>query len=407
MNQNSKPYNWPARLWITVVLLCIFVALSMAMNSTNTLIQGKLAANTVKSSDSAYVLQQSFPSISTILWFGFIACLLIVWVRLPRKSGTAFLLLTAICLSGCGPARTDVFMEVGPNETAFVIPLQGDNVGSQGKFNSAEYLNSKKVAAKRIAIPLVEKSTGRAWYDYEYIPGVRVIKVNRAMVSREWSPPATGTNKKDESIPVVTKDSIQLGVGCAITAFIEEEDAATYLYYHGEAELSKVMDQNVRNWCVSELTREYGQLELNQAQTNFPAIFSRVFQDARTYFKTKGISIQQLGNAEGYEFKRPEIQKALNATFIAEQDNKTAQQEKIAQDTRNQKILASARTQREASEEIFKAQEAAKLQNQLEIQLMQSKAAMEMATKWNGALPANILPANSPLLLNLGQQPAK
>lgn len=403
MNTETKSYNWPARLWITAVIICIFIALGMAMNATDTLLQGKFAANTVKPSDSAYMLQQSFPSVWTILRIGLAVCLLIVWVRFPRKTIPPAAALFALALCGCGPARVDKFIEVGPNETAFVIPLQGNNVDSQGKFNSAEYLNSKKVAAKRIAIPLVEKNTGRAWFDYEWIDGVRVIKVNRAMVSREWSPPATGTQEKDESIPVVTRDSIQLGVGCAITAFIEEEDAATYLYYHGEAALAQVMDQNVRNWCVSELTREYGQLELNQAQTNFPAIFSRVFADAKAYFKTKGISIQQLGNAEGYEFKRPEIQKALNATFIAEQDNKTAQQEKIAQDTRNQKILASARTQREASEEIFRAKEAATMQNGLEIQMIQAKASLEMATKWNGALPANILPANSPLLLNLAQ----
>lgn len=393
------------KLWLTVAILSLFGMASMFTTPYNSILHARLAASTVQHSDSAYVAYMAMPELSSTLILLMIIGMVVVWLWPMRKVIAATGLIAL--LTGCGPARTDQFVEVGPNETAFVIPLMGDNVGSQGKFNSAEYLNSKKVAAKRIPIPLVEKSTGRAWFDYAWIPAVRVITVNRAMVSREWSPPATGTQEKDESIPVVTKDSIQLGVGCAITAFIEEDDAATYLYFHGEAPLSNVMDQNVRNWCVSELTREYGQLELHQAQTNFPAIFARVFNDARTFFKTKGISIQQLGNAEGYEFKRPEIQKALNATFIAEQDNKTAQQEKIAQDTRNQKILASAKTQREASEEVFKAQEAAKLQNSLEIQLIQAKAALEMATKWNGALPASILPANSPLLLNLGGQTTK
>jgi hypothetical protein len=42
------------------------------------------------------------------------------------------------------------------------------------------------------------------------------------------------------------------------------------------------------------------------------------------------------------------------------------------------------------------------MKNNLEIQQMQAKAQLEMATKWNGQLPSNILPANSPLLMNLG-----
>jgi hypothetical protein len=240
------------------------------------------------------------------------------------------------------------------------------------------------------------------WWSYEWIPSIRVIKVKRSLVSREWTPPDKGTAQKDESIPVVTKDSIQLGVGLAVTAYIEEEEAATYLYYHGVTPLAQVMDSNLRNWCVAELTKAYGTMELAEAQTNFPVIFAKVFQEAQKFFKTKGISVQQLGNAEGYEFKNPKIQDSINSTFIAEQDNKTAAMEKQAQDTRNLKLVASAKARRETAEELFKAQEAAKLQNQLEIQLLHAKAALAMATNWDGKLPANILPADSPLLMNLG-----
>lgn len=391
------------KIAITVLLIVLAVIARRALTASDTLIDGALAASTLDPSNAAHIAQQSKPTLAFAVWP--VAALLAFMVWLPRKAkgvvGTASVAL-ALMVSGCGPAKTDQFVEVGPNDTAFVIPLQGDNATSQNKFNSAEYLNTKKVAAKRIQLPLVSKNTGRMWFDYEWISGVRVITVNRAMVSREWSPPS-GQGDKDDSIPVVTRDSIQLGVGCAVTAFIEEEDAATYLYFHGEKPLKEVMDQNVRNWVVAELTKEYGQLELSQAQTNFPNIFAKVFLDAKAFFKPKGITILQLGNAEGYEFKKPEIQKALNATFVAEQDNKTAAQEKLAQDVRNQKLLASAETERKAAEELFKAQEAAKMKTQLEIQQMNAKAALEMATKWNGALPANILPANSPLLLNLNK----
>jgi hypothetical protein len=49
------------------------------------------------------------------------------------------------------------------------------------------------------------------------------------------------------------------------------------------------------------------------------------------------------------------------------------------------------------------AKEAAAFQNQLQIDLLTAQAKMAMAQKWSGALPASILPDNSPLLLNLGK----
>ena len=400
------------KLILSILLLALVGIVTRTFQATDTLVDGRLAVETLKPSDVAYVAQNAKPAVSGIVTpiaVVLAACgLITIW--LPRRKASNVATITAAAMLAMGttgclkPPKLDKFVEVGPSETAFVIPLQGDNKASQGKFDSAEYLNTKKVAAKRILIPLTEKKVGRFNYQIEWIDAVRVIKVNRAMVSREWSPPSN-KGENDTSIPVVTKDSIQLGVGCAITAFIEEEDAAEYLYYHGETPLATVMDNNVRNWCVSELTKAYGQMELQQAQTNFPSIFQKVFVDAKEFFKTKGITIIQMGNAEGYEFKRDDIQKALNATFIAEQDNKTAHQEKLAQDQRNLKLIASAQTERAAAEELFKAREAATMKNTLEIQQMEAQARLEMAKKWNGQMPANILPSNSPLLMNMGASP--
>ena len=42
------------------------------------------------------------------------------------------------------------------------------------------------------------------------------------------------------------------------------------------------------------------------------------------------------------------------------------------------------------------------LQNELEVRMMTAKAALTMAEKWNGQMPADILPAGSPMLMNLG-----
>lgn len=66
----------------------------------------------------------------------------------------------------CGPPLKEEFTEIEPNETAFVINLESD-AKSQKQFESIEYLEKQKVAAKRINIPLREKDTGRFWFNYE------------------------------------------------------------------------------------------------------------------------------------------------------------------------------------------------------------------------------------------------
>ena len=119
---------------------------------------------------------------------------------------------------------------------------------------------------------------------------------------------------------MVTKDSVQLRVGLTVTASIDEDDASTYLYYHGERPLSDVLNQNVRSFAIAELTKEYSDLNLNAAQTNSVTIYNRLFEDAKAAFKAKGITIQYLGNSEGMTYSDPKVQESINRSYTAQQD---------------------------------------------------------------------------------------
>ncbi len=406
MNKNTSGFKW--RAYLTIGLIIFNIIGASIYGWVRPALDGKAAAMQLNGGTADLAMSAMILKAVTIsLWISIFVIAWIWFIKRP-KGFTALILLASFMVTGCGPARVDKFVEISPNETAFVIPLQGDTAANQATFNSVAYLNTKKVAAKRIPVPLVEKNTGRMWCDYEWIDAIRVIKINRSLVSREWtSSSGTGSAAKNEGIPVVTKDGIQLSLGVAITVFIEEEDAPTYLYYHGEQPLTQVTDVNIRNFCISELTREYSTLDLSDAKTNGPTIFRKLYDDAKSYFKTKGISVQQLGNAEGYIFNNPTIQEAINRRFTAEQDIQTASQEKLAQDQRNFKVLATAKTTADAAKLIFEAKEATTLQNQLEIATMKAKAALTMAEKWDGKMPANILPSDSNLLLNLGTEKVK
>lgn len=305
-------------------------------------------------------------------------------------------ILAAALLTGCKPVKVLDIKEIKPNETAWAIPLDGSSKDGQVKFNSVGFLDQKKVAAKRIMIDKIERKTGRFYWDIEWIPATRVITVDRSLITQTWT--------KENDIGVVTKDSVKLRVGLTITASIDEDDASTYLYYHGERPLSDVMNQNMKSFSVAELTRKYGELNLADAQTNGTRIYNELFEDAKIAFKAKGINLQYLGNAEGLTYADDSVQAGINKSYVAQQDAKTAEMEQHAQVIRNQTKVLSAQADAEAAQKLYAAQEAAKFNNGLQIALLEAQARMKMAEKWSGNLPANILPAESPLLLNMGAQ---
>ncbi len=327
---------------------------------------------------------------------------------------TAIVVTTAF-VTGCKPVKVLDIKEVKPNETAWAIPLDGSAQDGQVKFNSVGFLDQKKVAMKRIMIDKVERSVGRFWFDIEWIPAVRVITVDRSLVTREWTDnDKTGSSAKRDGIPVNTRDNIALTIGLTVTASIEEDEASTYLYYHGEKPLSEVTDVNIRSFAVAELNRQVSAMTLTEFQQRQTEIYTKLFADTASYYKTKGVTIQYLGNAEGWHFAHKEIQDSINRSFTAQQDNRTAEMEQQAQKTRNQtmvlnqetanqvKILA-AQAEADSARKLMEVKEAAEFQNRLQVALLAAQAQMKMATTWDGKMPSNILPSNSPLLLQLGR----
>lgn len=340
----------------------------------------------------------------------FIFLLLVIWWkpigRLIHKRSYVWPLgasMIMAMMTSCTPVKVPDVIEVKSNETAWAIPMDGSSQDGQIKFNSVGFLNNKKVASKRIWVDKVPRKTGRFYWDIEWIPAIQVISVDRSLVTRQWTDGKAGTSTDDEGVGVVTKDSVKLRVGLTVTASIDEDDASTYLYYHGARPLAQVLDQNIRSFAVAELTRDYSELSLSEAQTQGDRIYKSLFDAARKAFKPKGVTIQYLGNAEGLTYADSTVQSAINARYLAEQSVKTAEQEQNAQKIRNQTLVMNAQTESDAAQRLLASKEAATFKNELNIKIMQAQAAL----KWNGQLPAYLMPANSPMLpmLNVGGAP--
>src|SRR5665213_831542 len=125
--------------------------------------------------------------------------------HIPTLAALAAITLT---LTACKPVKVLDPVTIEPNETAWVIPLDAQTQEGQAKFNSIEFLEMKKIAAKRIMVDKVERRIGRMPWEIEWIPAVRVIKVDRSLITREWTDnPNSGSTTVNQGIPVNTKDN--------------------------------------------------------------------------------------------------------------------------------------------------------------------------------------------------------
>ena len=325
-------------------------------------------------------------------------------MNIAKFFGLLGLVTLSILSSGCmGPPEVPPVEVIAPNETAFVIPLEGDSK-AQKQVQSIDYLKEHMVQAKRITIPVRKRSIGRMANSYEWIPLDRVVTVDRSLVTRQW----TGMSKTEDGKPntnpgihVESMESINFRVGFNVTALVQESDAATYLYWHAGKPLTDIVDTNVRGFIQDIAAREFGSRSLEDCKAQKNAVFEVVAKETIAHFKDYGITIVSVGNAGGLQYEDEAIQTAINKTQTAQMSVAVAEQERLAQDKRNAMTVATATAQREAAEQFAKASEAQIARIGLEIETTKAKAMLTFAEKFDGHLPERILPQGSGFMMGL------
>ena len=256
-------------------------------------------------------------------------CMLVVFV------------LSMVFLQGCRkPPLVEKFDEVKNNETAFVIQLEGSK---QAKLDSLESLQKMQVSTKRINIPLRFKKTGRYGWQGEWIPTVKIIKVDRSPVTREWSVDSTtGTSKKDQGIWVESMDSIGFSTGFNCTAMVKEENAAQFLYLYPGGSLTTVMDNQIRNEIQAVASEKAAMYKMDLCRERKLEIIQSVREQVIPKFAGTGITITTIGMFGGFAYEDKEIQSSINATFVAQQLKVTAKAKYEAQEDMNKTIMKEA-----------------------------------------------------------------
>lgn len=234
--------------------------------------------------------------------------------------------LSVLFLTSCmKPYQKQKFVDVKPNETAYLIPLEDGTKTAQSKLKSKDYLEKNKVVAKRIYIPTQWQKTGRWANDGYWMSSDTVIIVNRTPVTREWNSAGGGSNKtNDDAIKVESRESIGFSVCITVTASIPEDWSTLFLYSYSGKSLSQVMDNDIRGYVQNILTTQFGSRLLTLCQNERNDVFIIMKKDVTEHFAKFGIQIVNIGSSGPFAYTDPSIQNSINEKYSSEMNIQTA-----------------------------------------------------------------------------------
>lgn len=226
-----------------------------------------------------------------------------------KKFSFAVALLFAVMLSFTGcirPYDKPEYVEVGPNETAFVIPMfTDDNVKTEDQVHlneNVEFYQKNMVSSKLIQIPHKWIKTGRTARSGYYKGTVRVITVDLTPRSGNWLP-----NDKN-AIKVETAASQGITIPMSYTIRIKPEDAALYLSYYKAVDFQSVIDTQINRFFAQEAGKSFHNVEYKDVAKQRDIILSDAVEKTKVHFKAQGITIDQLAIVDGLVYDDKSLQ---------------------------------------------------------------------------------------------------
>jgi len=378
-----------------------------------------------------------------------------------RATSFALILAALVGMSGCGPANIDIYAECDTDETLIVLNLVDKQ--DQAQLDSLEALEKGQISAKRIKVPMHKHGYGYTMGSYQRVADAMIIKVDRSVVSRELTKdPFTGSSEKDQAMEVSSIDGIKYSLGATISAKIEEADAARYVYFngivpegHGSADvlsddsllagsqeyaflasfsntekllfqagyidqekkrvpyvkyiyrarpLSEVVEHEVVAFCQAELSNLNNAVPLEEGKMMKVEFFKTVFQDAKAFFKQRGVTLTVFGSVKGLQYENGDVQEVTDSRFEALNSITIAEQDRDALRITNDRMIDMAIADRDAAWQFLAAYPAMRMQFEIELRKLMAERRQILQLGWDGQTPKSVLPAGeaSPnLLMNL------
>ena len=340
---------------LTVAAFAASWVFNTMLSVESTLTLGAAAGQQFALSDSAYAKTMytfgAFHAVNVLAGLALLIALVAIW-WVPAKKLITTALTATLMLVAAGTVLTpskayayydkadwpEVYM-IMPNETAFWVPDVGNNKDSQVQMDSEAYYNAAKVQSLRFTIPHV-KWVGSGNLSDFYVPGGRLIVVDRTPYSRMWvDAHDRGTSKDKQGYVCQTREGLNITTGVAIGVNVAPANAAKFLYYFGVLppkgvrtepatiftsvyqgrSLEQVMDDVGRMKIHTLVCNEVGKKSFNEANRDMVPIMEKVEKDAKAYFDSVGITLSFIGWGDTFNFDA-EIQTAINSRYITEQD---------------------------------------------------------------------------------------
>lgn len=329
-----------------------------------------------------------------------------------------FLVLAMLFWITCVPPyNTPIFQSIENNQTAFLIPLEGDTK-DQTNFFSVDYLKDKKVAAKRVQIPRRWVQTGRLPASGQYMDMVRLIKVDRDPVIREWvQAPSKGTTTSDDSLEATSKDGVMFTIGFTCTALIpDDEHAAEFLFWYKGDSLAHVMDSECRARVQGVLTKVAVEYHMDALRGQQNVMLKDIEADMKPFFDKRGIIITAMGFVGGFRYVNPKVQEAIDKTVQDQQLKVSAEARRAAQETENKTVKLAAEGKADAARAEAKGQaDAIKMvadaksyeldqavkDKEFYLTLKRLDLEMQRLKTWDGKLPVYLLQGSKDNLMLL------
>lgn len=329
---------------------------------------------------------------------------------------TLLVVAVSMLFSSCRPYNVPDQQQIAPNETAFLVPLEGER-DKQVKFDSEEFLEKNKISVGRIEIPKKWRPTGFLWIDGEYIPELILIKVDRAPVTVQWQCSVDPNGRPirrqgDDSIWIESQDSVGFSIGFNVSAYIEAPNASKFLYMYAGRALKDVMDTEVHG-RVMEVAQTFAAKQKMDKLREMKGEMSESIQtDVKKFFLERGITITNIGMFGGFVYENEKIQEAIDGVFVAQQEKNKNLATFEAQDSINQKMLSEAQAKAEAFQKeaegkaaAYKLEAAGKAEaitleakalqeaqsNPLYIEMQRLNVTKEFNTRWDGKLPQSYI----------------
>lgn len=355
------------------------------------------------------------------IWAGVLLMNILMWAGEFKKHMKMLVGLTLLLsITGCRRPFEPIKLEmIEPNEVGFLI--NNSNVNDQ-KATSAEEFTKNMVNSQQVKIPQMWVSLGYEtfFHNGEWRDAARLIKVDTASVTREWTAdPNSGTSQKNEAIWVMTSDQVEFSTGWTCTAKIaSRQDAAKFLSNYRNGTLSQVMDQELRAKIQSTFGLAVTDLPMDTLKKAATPIIKQVTDEIKSFFSERGITVTNIGITGGFVYKDPKIIAKMTEVFTAEQEKNIAIAKSVAQAETNKTIQLEADAKAKATLTVLqaeadgiqkiadaKAYEIEKAQENKEIYLELKKLENVKAglDKWDGKYPVYMFNAgeSSNLLLQM------